>query len=232
VAQRNDDRAAGRGRRGRRRLARERPGRVGAHTQRRGSAGGREPRGGLVVAQDQQVGGADDDPREPARGHAVQVAGADADERQGAPGRLDGERDRRGAGEERERRAPAGRVQPLEDGAAGEHDRVGGAHRLQHRADVVARDGRDAVLPRRRGGIGRRRGQRRAGERACERGEQRLVARVALAERAGQQHVAAHRHRRLRERRRQLDDACRRMRTVRGRRRDLPVRRGHAATSR
>jgi hypothetical protein len=170
----------------------QRPGGVGADPHRRGRAGRREPRRRLLVAQDEQVGGAHDRARQPAGRRAVEVARPDADQSERAPHRLHRARHRRRAGEQRERRPPARRMQALEDRPAGEDDGVRAADGPQHRRGVVPGHRGDAVLARGRRRLRGRRGQPRARQRAGERREQRLVARVALAERAGQQHAGVH----------------------------------------
>jgi hypothetical protein len=180
----------GPGRRGHagRHVVEQRPRRVGADAERRRRAGGGQPRGGLLVAQDQQIRAAHDEAREPPRERGVERPGADADERerlaQGARERSEPRR----PGEQRMARPPAGGVQRLEDAAARDDDGVAGGDGAGHGGGVLAVDGAEAVD---RGRVGaRRRSDDRhvVGQRAGEGAQQRLVAGVALAEGAGEEH--------------------------------------------
>jgi hypothetical protein len=158
--------------------------------ERRGGARVGQHRGGLLVAQHEQVGCADHAAGEPAGTQAAQRGGADADQRERTarePGRG---RDRRRPAQQRQRPPPAGGVQRLEDGPAGDDHGVRALQPPADPAQIAAMDGGDAVLGRGGGGVGGRGQHAVLGKRPAQRHEQRLVAGVALAERAERQHTA------------------------------------------
>jgi hypothetical protein len=147
--------------------------------------------GRLVVAQDQQVGRVDDAAGQAAGRRAVERRGADADQRQRLAQRARERGECGRAAQERQRRAPGCRVQRLEHRAAGDDDGVSARDQAHDARDVVAADGGQAVLGGGRGRVGRGDERRVVAQGVGERGEQRLVAGVALAERAGQEDARA-----------------------------------------
>lgn len=185
VGERDDDVAAARAGRGLPRGG-DGPGGVGADAERGRRAGVGEHLRGLLVAQDEQARLADEAAGEQPAAAGPQRRGADADERERLAERAGPEAERERAGEQVQRRAAGGRAQLLEDRAAGEHDGVGGADAAHDGGRVAGGDGLAAGGR----GPGARGDDLVAVERAQERVEEGVVARVALAERAGQDDAA------------------------------------------
>ena len=162
------------GRQGRRRCGTARRARLGQHVR------------GLLVAQDQQVGLVDEArassrARRPDSGAAPTPTSASGLPSARVPGAMASAR-RAGRAA-----AAAGAAQGLEHGAAGEHHRVGGADAAHHRRRI---GGLDAFAPRQDGAGPARGDQVAAGQRAAKRVEQGVVARIALAESAGEDDLA------------------------------------------